>query len=254
MLDSAPSLSGCCACGSDGFCSSECKCASPETPIATPTGDRPIASLSVGNVVFSINGGRMIAVPIREIHRTPVTNHQVIEVALLDGATLRVSAAHPTADGRSFGQLHAGDWLGGREVASAHVVPYAHDATYDILPDSDTGTYFAGGALIGSTLASSWVHARQFTRSDARSRVLQQRDPGIEAAMTSYVGPSTPSIAELTKALHLGPVGDAVEERLPVSASKETMPYALNFERCWETADWVTPRISARSHTQHSLS
>jgi hypothetical protein len=60
---------------------------------------------------------------------------------------------HPTADGRFFGELAPGDWLGGREVASARVVPYADDATYDILPDSDTGTYFAAGALIGSTLA-----------------------------------------------------------------------------------------------------
>ena len=34
------------------------------------------------------------------------------------------------------------------------VVPYAHDFTYDILPASDSGTYFAGGALVGSTLGA----------------------------------------------------------------------------------------------------
>lgn len=89
-----------------------------------------------------------------------MTGHRVIEVALRDGATLHISAAHPTADGRTFGQLRAGDWLGGREVTSTAVVPYAHDATYDILPDSDTGTYFAGGALIGSTLAKPARPAR----------------------------------------------------------------------------------------------
>jgi len=109
---------------------------------------------------MSIDRGHLVAVPIRETHRTPVTNHRVIEIVLRDGATLQVSAAHPTADGRFFGQLRAGDWLGGGEVTSAAVVPYAHDATYDILPDSDTGTYFAGGALIGSTLATSGRHAR----------------------------------------------------------------------------------------------
>jgi hypothetical protein len=110
----------------------------------------------VGDLVLSIDHGRIAPVPIRETHRTPVTNHRVIEVAVLDGPTLRISAAHPTADGRSFGQLRAGDWMGGVEVASTNIVAYAHDATYDILPDSDTGTYFAGGALIGSTLAGSW--------------------------------------------------------------------------------------------------
>ncbi|MGH7296906.1 MAG: Hint domain-containing protein, partial [Polyangiaceae bacterium] len=148
-------LSGCCGCGSDGFCSSECECASPDTPIATPAGDRPIASLVAGDVVLSVDHGVVAAVPILATRRRPVSHHLVIEVALRDGTVLRVSAAHPTADGRSFGDLRAGDWLGGREVASAAVVPYDHDATYDILPDSDTGTYFAGGALIGSTLAPS---------------------------------------------------------------------------------------------------
>jgi hypothetical protein len=155
-------LSGCCGCGSDGFCSSECVCASPDTPIATPKGDRTIASLSVGDLVLSIDHGRLEAVPIRETHRTHVSNHQVIEVVLGGGAILRISAAHPTADGRLFGQLQAGDWLGGREVLSTRVVPYAHDATYDILPESDTGTYFAGGALIGSTLSKKSVAPAPF--------------------------------------------------------------------------------------------
>jgi hypothetical protein len=152
-------------CGSDGFCTSECVCASPDTPIATPTGDRPIASLSVGDLVFSIDHGQRAAVPIRETRRTPVTNHRVIEVVLGDGPILQISAAHPTADGRSFGQLHAGDWMGGRDVASARVVPYSPDATYDILPDSDTGTYFAGGALIGSTIGRAGTLARSLTEA-----------------------------------------------------------------------------------------
>ena len=118
-----------------------------------------MASLSVGDLVLSIDRGRVTAVPIRETHRTAVTNHRVIEVALVDGATLRISAAHPTADGRNFGQLRAGDWIGGREVSTARDVPYTSDATYDILPDSDTGTYFAGGALIGSTLEGLGVRS-----------------------------------------------------------------------------------------------
>ena len=155
-LDSS-ALSGCCACGADGFCSAECTCASPDTLIATPTGDRAIATLAVGDLVLSVDRGALVAVPVREVHRSPVTHHHVVEVTLDDGAVLRVSAGHPTADGRTFGTLRAGDWLGGHEVSSARVVPYTYDATYDILPDSDTGTYLAGGALIGSTLARASV-------------------------------------------------------------------------------------------------
>ena len=49
--------------------------------------------------------------------------------------------------------LRAGDQLGSMDVVRVELVPYGHDFTYDILPASDSGTYFAGVALVGSTLA-----------------------------------------------------------------------------------------------------
>ncbi len=45
-------------------------------------------------------------------------------------------------------------------MVSVETVPYAHEMTYDILPGSDSGTYFASGALVGSTLASEGTAAR----------------------------------------------------------------------------------------------
>ena len=129
-------------------------CASPETPIGTPEGDRSIASLKVGDLVYSVDHDQLRVVPIREIRRMAVANHRVMQVKLSNGVELDISAPHPTADGRSFGQLRAGDMLDGVGVLSAQSVPYAYGFTYDILPDSDTGTYVAGGALIGSTLAA----------------------------------------------------------------------------------------------------
>jgi hypothetical protein len=59
---------------------------------------------------------------------------------------------HPTADGRTLASVTPGSALDAVRAVSVELVPYAHGHTYDILPDSDTGTYFAGGALIGSTL------------------------------------------------------------------------------------------------------
>jgi hypothetical protein len=131
-----------------------CICASPDTPIATPTGSKPIAALREGDVVYSVDQGRVRAVPIQQTKRVAVERHVVTRVVLANGSTLEISAPHPTADARHFGDLRAGDTLGGVVVLSASIVPYAHDFTYDILPASDTGTYFAGGALIGSTLAA----------------------------------------------------------------------------------------------------
>jgi hypothetical protein len=134
-----------------------CICASPDTPIATPSGSRAIASLRVGDLVYSVNHRRFAIVPIREVNRVPVSHHFVMRVQLASGSVLEISARHPTADGRTFGELRAGERLDGVRIVSAHLEAYKHSATYDILPDSDTGAYFAGGVLIGSTLQRGTV-------------------------------------------------------------------------------------------------
>ncbi len=133
-------------------------CAAPDTPIATPSGDRPIASLRVGDLVYSVDHGAVASVPLVRVGRTRVAAHRVMRVVLTDGAVLEISAGHPTADGRTFGELTAGALLDETHtIVSAELVPYAYDATYDVLPASSTGTYFAAGALIGSTLFSSGI-------------------------------------------------------------------------------------------------
>jgi hypothetical protein len=131
-----------------------CVCAAPATPIATPSGDRPIADLKVGDLVYSVHRGSLAVVPIKFVHRQPVIgSHRVVELKLAHGATLRISPRHPTADGRSFADLAPGDLVDGVRVIGARLVDYEQPFTYDILPDSDSGTYFAGGTLIGSTLS-----------------------------------------------------------------------------------------------------
>ena len=127
-------------------------CASPNTPIATPLGERPIAELRVGDLVYSVDHGAIVPVPLIRVGQTPVNHHHVVRVVFKDGRSLEISAIHPTADGRTFGDLLAGGRLDGHELASAEIVPYAYAFTYDVLPASETGTYFAAGALIGSTL------------------------------------------------------------------------------------------------------
>lgn len=138
-------------------CAPLCICADPETPIATPGGERAIAELQVGDLVYSIDRGQLAVVPIARIHRTEVVGHQVVRVALQTGAVLLISPGHPTADGRLFADLKAGDMLDGVAVTSAELVPFTHDATHDILPASDTHAYFAASVLIGSTLSTSSV-------------------------------------------------------------------------------------------------
>jgi hypothetical protein len=104
--------------------------------------------------VYSIHRGELVVVPIRLVHRTSVSpSHEMMEVRLAHGVTLRITPRHPTADGRNFGDLARGNLLDGAQILSTRLVPYGEPFTYDILPDSDSGTYVAGGVLIGSALA-----------------------------------------------------------------------------------------------------
>jgi len=112
-----------------------------------------MASLRVGDLVYSVDRDAIVAVPLVRVGRTPVAAHRVARVVLADGAVLQMSPGHPTADGRPFGELVPGDALDAQHtVVSATIVPYTHDATYDVLPASSTGTYFAAGVLVRSTL------------------------------------------------------------------------------------------------------
>lgn len=108
--------------------------------------------LAVGDLVYSIHREQIVAVPIRQVNRVPVHAHHVVRVFLDTGAVLEISTGHPTVDGRTFGELGVGDALDDATIVSLALVPYLHEHTYDILPDSETGAYFASGVAIGSTL------------------------------------------------------------------------------------------------------
>ena len=134
------------------MCRFDSVCAAPDTLIATPAGQRAIADLRVGDVVYSTDGNSITAVPILRTGQVTVFHHYVVRLALADGSVLEMSPGHPTADGKTFGQLRAGDALDGSAVVSATMVPYRFSRTYDILPASTSATYFAAGHLVGSTL------------------------------------------------------------------------------------------------------
>jgi len=59
----------------------------------------------------------------------------------------------------------------GVRVLDARLVDYDEGFTYDILPASDSGTYFAGGALIGSTLVD---RPRDITTSGPAAAALRR--------------------------------------------------------------------------------
>lgn len=129
-----------------------CTCAAPWTPIATPSGPRRIADLRTGDLVYTVDHGEVRARPIERVNRSAVTRHAMVRVTLASGERIEMSGGHPSADGRRFDSLAPGDHLGVARIVSVETVRYDEPFTYDILPAGDTGTYFAYGAWIGSTL------------------------------------------------------------------------------------------------------
>ena len=124
-------------------------CCSPDTRIRTTGEQKRIADIKEGELVLTDNGK---AVRVKKVSKTPVKNHKILNIKLSDGTILEISPGHPTADGRKFKDLKMGDVLDGRMVIETKLIPYVYSHTYDILPDSKSGNYYANGVLIGSTL------------------------------------------------------------------------------------------------------
>lgn len=129
-------------------------CLASATNIATPNGAVNVKELRAGMLVWSQDGnGEKIASRVIRVSRAAApTSHRVAHLVLEDGRAVRVSPDHPTANGRRVADLRPGESYDGSIVRASELVPYGDAFTYDLLPDSETGTYWADGILFGSTL------------------------------------------------------------------------------------------------------
>ncbi len=144
--------------GDDGDCEPiEChlKCLPVTARIATPSGEVPVDQLAAGDPVWSVDaGGARVEARVLMVRSIPVRgSHQVVEVTLDDGRSVRASAGHPLAGSGTVGDLAPGDRLDGATVITVRALAYDGAATWDLLPDGPTGLYWADGVLLGSTLS-----------------------------------------------------------------------------------------------------
>lgn len=129
-------------------------CLPAGTMIDTPIGLVSVENLQVGDRVWTLSDtGNKIQATILRVSKVPVpAGHPFITISLADGREVAASPGHPTADGRTFGDIRTGDLLDGARVTKVEIVPSNQPYTYDLLPAGSTGFYWANGVLIGSTL------------------------------------------------------------------------------------------------------
>lgn len=122
--------------------------------IDTPSGQVSVKNIIEGMRVWTSDAnGNRVSAPIVKTSRVAVPEtHTMVSLKLEDGRVLLVSLGHPTADARIAGDITTGDMLDGSKVMNVERVSYSEGFTYDILPAGATGTYWADGILIGSTL------------------------------------------------------------------------------------------------------
>jgi hypothetical protein len=133
------------------------RCLPGSALIDTPDGLIPVKDLRKGMQVWTSDGhgGRYPAIILDTVVRWVPLQHEMMHVVLDDGRQLYVAGGHPLADGRAVGSLSKGDVVDGAHVIEAKLVRQQDDATYDILPSGETGTYWANSILLGSTLYTS---------------------------------------------------------------------------------------------------
>jgi hypothetical protein len=130
-------------------------CLAAGVRIATPLGGIPVQDVTVGMSVWTTDtkGRRIPAVVLETGRMEAPLGHHVAEVTLADGRKVLASPGHPTADGQPIGELRPGDRFDGSRVVAIGLVDYAGGRTFDLLPSGPTGTYFANGVLLGSSLS-----------------------------------------------------------------------------------------------------
>jgi hypothetical protein len=129
-------------------------CLARGTMIDTPDGPVPVEDLAAGDIVWSLDAaGDRVRVPILRVGSMPAPQgHTVVRLRLDDGREVAASAPHPLSDGRPIGEVGVGDVVNGATVVSRATLPYRGGRTFDLLPASATGSYWAGDIPLDSTL------------------------------------------------------------------------------------------------------
>jgi len=135
-------------------------CLASDTRIATPKGEVLVRDITPGTEVWTLDkNGAKVAAKVGSVGNIPAPiGHQMVHVVMSDGRGVFASPKHPTCAAAKPGAATVADLARGSAfdralVSTADRAPYTGTDTYDLLPEGDTGCYWANGVLLGSTLA-----------------------------------------------------------------------------------------------------
>jgi Hint domain len=131
-------------------------CLTEGTLIATPLGPIPVEAVRTGMLVWTTDmSGRRVAAPVLDTRAVYVSeSYRALSLTLDDGRTITASPGHPSSEGKRLDQYRIGDLLDGNTIVRMELVSYAGHQTYDLLPASATGVYWANGIRLKSTITS----------------------------------------------------------------------------------------------------
>lgn len=131
-------------------------CLPAGTLIDTPDGTVPVERLREGMAVWTVDASsnRVAAIVVATVETPVPSSFQLVRLSLSDGRSVTASPGHPSAEGRALATYGVGDTLDGAVVTAVENVAYDGARTYDLLPSSPTGLYWANGVLLKSTLAT----------------------------------------------------------------------------------------------------
>ena len=129
-------------------------CLARGTLVDAPGGPLPVEGLRIGDPVWTLDarGARVLGTVVAVDSSLAPAGHRVVRLVLADGREVTASPGHPLADGRSLGELRAGDTVDGSIVLAAELVAYSGARTYDLAASGPSGIYFVDGIPLGSTL------------------------------------------------------------------------------------------------------
>lgn len=132
-----------------------CRCLPSSTQILTSKSSISIDQLKEKDSILTMNlKGKISTMPIKLINKVLVSHqHTMIILDLADGRKLQVTPEHPSAiPNKTIDEFEIGELFDGSKIINKLKIDYKEEYTYDILPEGETGFYWANGILIGSTL------------------------------------------------------------------------------------------------------